>query len=130
MPGWEQALANVIALARTRTVAYGTHDCCAFSASAVEAITGVDYLAEFRGYQTPREASVLLKKYGGLRNILIKYFGQPVDYKQARRGDVVLLPPHTLGLCLGKRALYPRKGGGLISQSLDPEQEVWHTCLR
>jgi hypothetical protein len=49
LPDWETRLAAFLEPLRLRAFAWGKHDCCIFTAGAVEAMTGVDAMAEFRG---------------------------------------------------------------------------------
>lgn len=51
---WHQHLAQTLQAAMTRPFSWGEHDCCLFAADCVQAVTGVDVAADFRGtYTTP-----------------------------------------------------------------------------
>jgi hypothetical protein len=64
-PDWEARLAAYLEPLRLRAFAWGQHDCCTFSAGAVEAMTGVDPMPEFRGrYSTAIGSARALSRFG------------------------------------------------------------------
>lgn len=79
--------------------AYGERDCCLWVANAVEAMTGVDIAAAFRGrYHSRAEAMDLCEQYSGGRSI--RYLVTKALREQglvqapastAQRGDIVLV---------------------------------------
>ncbi len=112
---WPTRLLNQVEQARRTPFAWGASDCCLFACDCVQAMTGVDPAAWFRGrYTTRRGAMRALKSFagGGLEaaavHIAAGLNAPEVPPAQAQRGDVVLLsvpscPPENLalGICLG-----------------------------
>lgn len=88
LPDWEARLSAYIAEKRSEAFAWGRHDCCTFSAGAVEAITDTDPMPEFRGkYDTALGSARAL---GGrtLEQVLDEKFEEtPIGF--AQRGDLV-----------------------------------------
>ena len=87
---WETRLSEYIASKRNVTFEWGMDDCCTFSAGAVEALTGVDPMPEYRGkYDTALGSARALsgKKLG---EVLDEKFPEvPIGF--AQRGDLVLM---------------------------------------
>jgi hypothetical protein len=117
---WEAALRARVEAARARPFAWGANDCALFAADCVEAMTGVDLAAAFRGkYASPSGARRALMRYGegSLEATVTAILGEPVAATLARRGDVVLFrsfPPDSppegieaLAVCLGEVAASP-----------------------
>src|SRR6218665_1915217 len=101
-PDWEARLTAYLDPLRTRPFAWGEHDCCTFSSGAVEAMTGVDPMPEFRGhYSTAIGSARALRRYGAgtLEATLDTKFVQ-VAPALAHRGDVIMCGG-LLGVCLG-----------------------------
>ena len=65
------------------------HDCCTFAAQAVELETGRNPLGDLR-WENEREAARLVHDAGGLRVMITKLLGEPIEPGFARAGDVVL----------------------------------------
>lgn len=81
--------------------AWGTNDCALFVADGIEAITGVDIAADFRGkYHTEQEAFDLIREITGGETIAAAAawcaakFGmlETPTPLYAQRGDMVVLP--------------------------------------
>lgn len=103
---WPQRLDAALAASRSRRFAYGTFDCMLFAADCVQAITGVDHAADFRGYDSKVAAYRIIARYGSLEAMITSLLGRdPIHPAQARRGDVVLanieLAPGESGECVG-----------------------------
>lgn len=118
LPGWPRRLADVVARHADRPFAWGEHDCCTFAADVVEAITGRDPMAAWRGaYVGQLAAARLLREHGGLLGLVSGVLGEPVAPTLALRGDVVLYlqPDHAdrpaLGVCLGPVFTAPGPAG-------------------
>lgn len=114
---------DAINLARVKSFAWGVNDCCLMAADIVKAITGVDIAADYRGtYSNEAEAEAILVAAGGMA-ALIHSAVAPLGWTRtrvtlARRGDLVLrIVPETgkpsLGVCLGRDAIFPAIGGGV-----------------
>jgi len=102
LPDWEARLAAYLEPLRLRPFAWGKHDCCTFSAGAVEAMTGVDPMPEFRGhYSTAIGSARALRRFGAgdLASTLDAKF-ESVAPALAQRGDIVM-SSGLLGICLG-----------------------------
>lgn len=104
-PGWPERLAAYLATARRRPFAWGAHDCALFSAGAVEALTGTDLAAPYRGrYTTARGAARVLRRAGAgsLDAFVAGYFPRLPGPLLAQRGDLALVDSGTgAGLALG-----------------------------
>ncbi len=102
LPDWETRLAAYLEPLRLCAFAWGRHDCCTFSAGAVEAMTGIDPMPEFRGrYTTARGSVRALRRFGAgdlVRTLDGKF--EPVAAPLAQRGDIVM-SSGLLGICLG-----------------------------
>ncbi len=102
LPDWEVRLAAYLEPLRLRAFAWGSHDCCTFSAGAVEAMTLVDPMPEFRGhYSTAIGSARALRRFGKvtLAATLDAKF-ESVSAPLAQRGDIVMTGG-LLGICLG-----------------------------
>jgi hypothetical protein len=111
---WEADLsAYLIGMADAR-FAYGQIDCALFAAGAVEAMTGEDPAARFRGkYKTMRGSLSALSKLGSgtLEATLDAMFSEkPVPF--AGRGDLVF-HDGSVGVVVGGDALFLAQDGGL-----------------
>lgn len=102
LPNWEARLAAYLSPLRLRPFAWGSHDCCLFAAGAVEAMTGVDPMPEFRGrYSTAIGAARALKRYGaGTLDTTLNTKFAPVPAALAHRGDIIM-SDGLLGICGG-----------------------------
>lgn len=90
--GWEQRLWAVTAAAVETPHAWGTHDCALFVADCIEAMTGFDLAADWRGsYSTETEAMAIIADAGAetLGDFAALHLPE-VPLHQTRRGDIVL----------------------------------------
>lgn len=102
LPDWEARLAAYLEPLHARPFGWGRHDCCTFSAGAVQAMTGVDPMPEFRGrYATAIGSARALRRLGAgtLADTLDRKFGL-VPPSLAQRGDIVM-SSRLLGICWG-----------------------------
>jgi hypothetical protein len=101
-PDWEARLAAYLEPLRLRAFAWGRHDCCTFSAGAVEAMTGVDPMPEFRGrYSTAIGSARALSRFGrGTLDATLDAKFETVPASLAQRGDIVM-SGGLLGICWG-----------------------------
>lgn len=124
VPDWPQKLDEAIAAARTRPFAYGglngAQDCALFAADCVQAMTGIDYAAELRGYESKLAAYRIVAGYGSLEAMITDLLKRgPKHPSQAMRGDVVLaeieLAPgesgESIGICTGTGCVFPKDVG-------------------
>lgn len=101
-PDWETRLAAYLEPLRARPFEWGAHDCCTFTAGAVEAMTGVDPMPEFRGsYSTATGSARALRRIGAgdLASTMDAKF-EAVPASLAQRGDIVM-SSGLLGICFG-----------------------------
>ena len=102
-PDWANRLNTYIEQHLNTPFEWGTFDCCLFTADAIQAMTGQDFAAEFRGhYSSLRGSKHALKKYGAgdLRLTIEAKFGPMCSRLCAGRGDIALVKT-PLGDALG-----------------------------
>jgi hypothetical protein len=111
------------------TYAWGHHDCALFAAGAVQAMTGIDFAAEFRGkYEDEDGARRLLTSLGcgDVGDLASRYLPE-ITPAEARRGDVVMiegvLGPF-LAIVDGRTAVGP-SARGLTHTPLDQAVRAW-----
>lgn len=94
LPDWHPRLASYLAQVMRRAFRPGSHDCVLFAAGAVEALTGVDLAAEFRGtYRTLAEGQEVLVARGFADHIaLVESLFEPVAPALAQVGDLAVVP--------------------------------------
>jgi hypothetical protein len=114
-PDWDARLAAYLDPLRARPFAWGTHDCCIFTAGAVEAMTGVDPMPEFRGrYSTAIGSARALTRFGkGTLEATLDAKFEAVPEALAHRGDIIM-SDGALGICWGS---------ALIAVGLEGERE-------
>jgi hypothetical protein len=104
---WEQRLHDYIAALEGRAFEWGVLDCALFAAGAVEAQTGVDPAAAYRGQYSTATGSVRVLRRLGAGTLEATFDAaferEPVGY--ARRGDLVMVDG-IAGVCLGGVALF------------------------
>ncbi len=92
--GWELRLSQFLKDLESTPFQWGENDCALMSANGVQAVTGVDVAAEFRGqYSTKSQAAAIIAQHGDLEG-LITYcmgFGPDENWRTAARGDVVVV---------------------------------------
>lgn len=124
LEAWPVLLTNYIKAVRRKPFAWGTFDCCMFAADGVEAMTGEDFAADFRGkYHDAPSAYAALARYAGggilpTMEILAEQFGwKAIDNpRKVQRGDIVMGNPDvvvtderfdgSLGLCCGTISVF------------------------
>lgn len=91
LPDWNTRVANALADRAARPFAWGVNDCAIFAADVIEAATGHDLAAPYRGrYRSRRGASLTLKANGwaSLADLADSLLPRQADH--LRRGDIVL----------------------------------------
>lgn len=108
---WEQRVNEYVAGIRKREHSWGGKngglDCALAWAGAIEAMTDVDLMKEFRGkYSTEEEAMTLIEKagYRDLASLLDDRLPR-VTRSMAQRGDLVMVKGGALALAWGEVAL-------------------------
>ena len=106
--GWDDALQAVLDRFAHMPFEYGKADCALFAAAIVEALTGHDFYAPFRGRYRSAAGSVrALRLYGAgdLPKTLTAALGEPVHPAFAERGDIVMMAGNA-GVCVGLKSLF------------------------
>lgn len=147
LPDWPDRLAAVIRSSQDQPFEWGKHDCALWTSSCVEAMTGIDTLAGYRGkYKTPKGAlRQLLRRDGVLSTLELadKHWGERRPIAFARLGDVVMadlgepreLGP-SLGICYGRTSLFVGIDAGhqglirLETLSLEHSYQPWASSSR
>lgn len=109
---WEQRLNDYLASKAGVRFEWGKDtdaliDCAAFAAGAVEAQTGVDLYAKFRGCYVDEATAMEALKDAGARNLAALVDGMlpRVTRSHAQRGDIILTRDKNLAVCFGATAL-------------------------
>jgi len=125
---WPHILAMEIEAWRNQPFSWGFNDCAMFAANVVEAMTGIDYAAEFRNkYTTREEAQAMLDEHGGLCSIMDKLFDR-INPRLAHRGDVVLIEVDSrefLAVVIDWRCAAPGNDGLLFNNVIDVAKIAW-----
>lgn len=106
---WWDRLSAYLDKVRDKPFKWGEHDCCLFSSNCVEAMTGVDYMSEYRGGYDSQETAWEVLKGKTLYMTIKKKLGKPVPLAMAQRGDVVYHVFHNgpaVGISIGQDALF------------------------
>lgn len=112
-PDWPIRLNKYILEVEKKEFQLGTHDCCTFAAGAIEAMTGKDYMPEFRGiYDDWQSAEDALDKvgYDNLYKTLTKKFGKAVIGQKGQKGDLAFYEG-SCGIVLGRYAMFLGENG-------------------
>lgn len=124
---WPTRLADAIAGRQDMPFAEGKHDCCLAAADVIEAMTGVDLMADFRGrYRSAAGAHRLLVSEGKgtllktLISLVPAHGGKKIPKAFASKGDLVMTKKavhdecmgQACGICVGQaRAVFPGEVG-------------------
>lgn len=102
---WPEAVAAFIESRRKAAFSYGSNDCALFAADAWRVMTGIDFAADMRDqYSTEQGAFRLVKKLGGMREIVLRTGLIEKARGFSQRYDAVLVPTgdwETLGINAG-----------------------------
>lgn len=121
---WETRLSEYIGAKRDEPFAYGSNDCCYFCFGAIEAITGQDCMAEFRGqYDTEFGSLRALKEIGqgDLESTMDAKF-PVIPIGLAGRGDIAFFD-NSIGVVMGSFAWFVSDDG---LERID--RELWDKC--
>ena len=122
---WQARLVSYLADCRTRPFAYGAHDCALFAAGAVQAMTGLDTAADWRGRYTTHRGGLRVLRRAGFRDHIAVVAAQfpEIPLAQALPGDLAAIgtvdeavPGPALAPALGVmqgEAIYVLGPGGL-----------------
>jgi hypothetical protein len=125
---WPSRFAALVDESRARPFEWGQHDCCLWAASAVEAITGRDPGAQWRGaYDDARGALDFLEFLGGLEGAGAMT-GKPLSVGMAFVGDVGLVTwpdgTESLAVCSGHDWMCAGEDG-LIQLPIECARAAW-----
>lgn len=125
---WPSRFARLVSEARGRPFAWGTHDCCLWAADAVEALTGRDLAARWRGaYMSELGAFRIVFALGGLPAIAA-LAGPEIPVGLAVQGDIGLVHWPDGVVSLGVAAGGPRwlvvGDSGLVTLE-DAAERAW-----
>ncbi len=131
-----ERLFDLLLARRTRVFQWGENDCALFACDLVEAATGMDYAAPFRGrYRTAAGAARALRRFagGGLEAAAEKITQdnglEEVPPLMAQRGDFILVDVTegpALGVCLGE-TLVAAGPAGALTLPLKRARRAWRT---
>ena len=133
LPDWEERLGAYLMEVRERAHAFGSHDCALHGARAVEAITGADHGAPFRGrYTTALGAKRALKRFGaGSIEATFDAHLASIPPSFAGRGDLVMADTPTgpaIGVCIGGDGMFVGREGehdGLVRLPRSTWTRAW-----
>lgn len=94
-PDWQSRLVDYLGRASRTPFAPGRHDCALFAAGAVEAMTGVDLAASWRGrYRSLRGGVRVLRREGYRDHVALAaaHFRARVAHEVAMPGDLAAVP--------------------------------------
>lgn len=94
-PGWRGRLHAVRARHLRQPFRYGVQDCAAFAGECVEAIIGVDPMAEFRGRYKNRDEAMALLAAEGFASLAeaAGFLFAEISPSRAVAGDLALVDP-------------------------------------
>lgn len=97
--GWERRLSKYLTEKNNAPFQWGENDCVLFAAKAVEAVSGYNFYQDYLPYTTEEEAKAILDINGGIEGLVAKFLGGGyINYRLAKRGDVVLIKSPLLSL--------------------------------
>jgi hypothetical protein len=114
---WQARLGAYLADCRARSFEIGRHDCALFAAGAVEAMTGHDPAAEWRGRYTTQRGGLRVLRRAGFRDHIAAVAAQfpEIPVPSALPGDLAVINTDdgpALGVMQGA-AIYVLGPGGL-----------------
>lgn len=110
---WSNRLVGYLDQVKSELFDYGTNDCALFCAGAVEAMTGVDFAKDFRGYETRDEGIAKMNALGFADHIaFVADKFEECSILEANEGDLVVVEEAALGIVQG-RGVYVLTPGGL-----------------
>lgn len=124
---WRERLATLLDERRRYGFAFGRFDCCLWAADAVEAMTGVDFIADYRGYATPEGAMRRLKR-AGVASVFAFVDARFPRAMRARQGDLVGVPAAPLDALMiadGPASAWGQDETGLVRLAIPPGAIIW-----
>lgn len=126
-PDWVFRLEVFLRAQQRRRFRYGEFDCCLFVCGAIQAMTGTDIAAGFRGrYETRAAGRRLLAAAGGVEALARGAGMREVAPAMASRGDVAHVRWGALGLVAlnGRKVLGPAEIG-LVEMEIPAGGRIW-----
>jgi len=114
---WPERLPRFYRARRNEPFAWGANDCATFAADWVLEMTGTDPIADIRGWTDALEAMRVMQSLGGFRQAVSDRLGDPIDWRLAPRGGVVMMHidgRDSLAVCIGAHAMAPGIDGALL----------------
>lgn len=117
-PDWRHRLVAYTAEVTRASFHPGRHDCALFAAGAVEALTGADYAAPYRGRYTTERGGIRILRRDGYRDhiaLAAAHLRKRAEGERARAGDLAVIPSDAgpaLGVVQGA-AIYVLSPAGL-----------------
>jgi hypothetical protein len=92
--GWRPALMQYLGEVARSPLVFGTHDCALFAAGAVQAMTGTDFAAAYRGKYSTLDAGLRLLRRDGFADhaALARSVLPVISAAQAMPGDLAIIP--------------------------------------
>ncbi len=117
--GWENLLSEHVAQANAKEFKWGEHDCALWCAEWVRKITGVDLALDWRRqYSTEAELDALLYARGYETPAdIADALGKVKEIHLAQRGDILLHPCGTLGICTGVKGVFVTENGVITERT-------------
>lgn len=125
-PDWAPRLNKYIIEVRDHKFEPGVHDCCTFVAGAIQAMTGVDVMPEYRGqYTTLEEGEAALAQLGQgkLYRTITRKLGRSIRGVFGAKGDVAFYQG-CCGIVLGRLAMFIGEEG-YVYAPISRLQRVW-----
>jgi hypothetical protein len=130
---WTSRFAALVESARARPFEWGSHDCCLWGADAVQALTGHDPGAQWRGtYDDAKGALRLLESLGGIEQVAA-LAGPEIPVLMATSGDAAVIDAGaedgslSIGICGGDHWLVVGETG-LLRFPFDAARRTWRVA--
>ncbi len=129
---WKARLSDYVLGAGNRPLVFGSFDCMLFAAGGVEAVTGVDLAADFRGRYTTVKGGLRVLKRAGFADqmtLMDARLGPRLGWVAGAPGDVAAVPGAdglpAAGIVQGALIYTLGATGGLGMTALDTAIAVW-----
>lgn len=125
---WPSRLAAFVEAKRAAPFGWGSHDCVTMAAAWIEEATGIDPVADIRGWDDALSAARTIEALGGLRQAVTDRLGPEIGPAFAQRGDIVLHEETErpgLGVCVGELFAAPLDEGGVVLVPMDRAVCAW-----
>ncbi|RWR25420.1 hypothetical protein D2T29_22065 [Sinirhodobacter populi] len=129
---WKSRLSAYVLACGTRTLEFGVFDCSLFGADGVEAVTGVDIAADFRGrYTTFKGGLRVVRKAGFADHLAVfdHFLGPRIRWMAATAGDLAAVTGEdgspAVGIVQGANIYVLAPAGGLTLAPLDAALMAW-----